>query len=97
LITQFDEELDGVLEALAQETRRELMAFYVNEAISPPAIARTVKKDIAKLNYHTQALMNVGAVEMRGAKATDQAAPPRYAATELGQIAYLKLTGNGDG
>jgi hypothetical protein len=84
----FDSELDHVVAALDHETRRNLMAFYVSEATSPAAITQNLTVEYAALAYHTRVLIDIGAIEPVGH------VPPNwtYAATEVGHMAYLKVT-----
>jgi hypothetical protein len=84
----FDAELDLVIEALEHGTRRQLMAFYVSEATSPREIAEELKIELPAVAYHTQILL--------GADAIENAAHQTYAATEVGNMAYVKVTGEPD-
>jgi DNA-binding transcriptional ArsR family regulator len=89
---QFDSELDRVIAALDHETRRDLMAFYVSETTSPAAIAQNLKVELPALAYHTQVLLKVGAIEAAGFLGTTRI----YKATDAGQMAYVKVTGESD-
>jgi hypothetical protein len=92
MAAQFDAELDRVIAALDHETRRDLMAFYVSEATSPAAVAQNLKVDFAQLAYHTRVLVDVGAIQPVAHLRPDWT----YAATEVGHMAYVKVTGEAE-
>ena len=95
-MTQFDAELKLVIKSLDDETRREMMAFFVSETLAPSEIADTLKADYSRLHYHATVLNEIGAIEEISVIPRPNGSLKHvYAATELGHLAYAKLTGDG--
>lgn len=84
----FDKELDRVIAELDNPTRRDVMAFYVTATTSPATIGQTLKLELSTLAYHTHVLLGVGGIEAAGYVGPNRA----YAATEVGLMAYAKVT-----
>jgi DNA-binding transcriptional ArsR family regulator len=91
-MAQFDSELDRVVAALDHELRRDLMAFYVSETTSPAAVAQNLKVELPSLAYHSQVLLDIGAIEAAGFQGSNRI----YRATDAGRMAYVTVTGESD-
>jgi DNA-binding transcriptional ArsR family regulator len=92
MAAHFDRELDRIIAALDNPTRRDVMAFYVTATTSPVTIGDTLKLEHSTLAYHTQVLLEAGGITPAGYLGPNQC----YSATEVGLMAYVKVTGDAE-